>query len=79
MPRSPDLPFCAVSDHDNPRLRWCTNAASSFEPYESGIGWYCAPLCIPFVRDARDRYHPKAATIVVRTNATNRNGERADD
>ena len=34
--------------------------------------------CTPFVRGARDRYHPKAsaaAPILVRWNASNRNGE----
>jgi len=60
-----------LSDHDNPRFERRTNAAWSFEPYESGIGVLAQRprtqrITGWFVRGARDRYHLKADSLSIR-------------
>jgi hypothetical protein len=82
------LQFAPFTGHDNPRFYRRTNAASQFEPYESGIGalmhgqrW--KRIALSDLCKARGVGTIRSQAQLRRSspdgNETNRNGAQADD
>ena len=80
MPRSPALPFAPFPDHDNPGSVDAPMPPRQFEPYESGIGALVTARgrSLALICTRRAGSVPSeasaAATILVRWNASKRNG-----